>query len=129
MVQKIVNKMLEKKKEVWTRFMDMHSGGGLKTKYSYIYIQAPEEEAISIFKKRFHRDPYDVACSCCGENFSVMEQKGDLTQATAFERNCKYDDKKKRYLEKKGEWSEGYQTLDKFKKRKDICIIYAKDIK
>ena len=34
----------------WTRFMDMHSGGGTKEKpFEYIYIQAPEKEAKVIF--------------------------------------------------------------------------------
>lgn len=27
---------------MWTRFMDMHSGGGSKEKWEYIYIEAPE---------------------------------------------------------------------------------------
>lgn len=54
-----------------TRFMDMHSGGSKKTAFEYIYIEAPEKEAIEIFEQTFNQRPLNVACECFGENFSV----------------------------------------------------------
>jgi len=39
---------------VWTRFMDMHSGGRLKEDpYQFILIEAPENEAKVIFYNKF----------------------------------------------------------------------------
>lgn len=77
--------------DVYTRFMDMHSGGGTKTDYKKIYIQAPEEEAITIFRREFGQDPGDVACNCCGPNFSVSECDS-LAEATAYDRNVSIDE-------------------------------------
>lgn len=75
---------------MWTRFMDMHSGGGLKEyPYEYIYIEAPEDEAKIIFYNRFGHNPGRVTCTCCGEDYSVSEEEL-LEQATAFERNCEH---------------------------------------
>ena len=72
------------------RFMDMHSGGELKTPYSHIYIEADSyEEALDIFKEKFDRNPYNVTCNCCGEDFSVSEEK-DLKSATGYERGCQW---------------------------------------
>lgn len=71
---------------MWIRFMDMYSGGGCKTEYEYIYIEADsEEEGIDIFKDKFYQDPYDIGCECCGQNFSVSEYK-TLQDATMYER-------------------------------------------
>lgn len=73
---------------VWTRFMDMHSGGGTKEPpYEYIYIEAPENEAKVIFYNRFGHNPERVSCTCCGDDYSISEEKS-LEQATAYERNC-----------------------------------------
>ena len=75
---------------VWTRFMDMHSGGGAKeAPYEYIYIEAPESEAKTIFYNRFGHNPERVSCACCGEDYSISEEES-LEQATAFERGCDY---------------------------------------
>ena len=72
----------------WTRFMDMHSGGETKIPpYEYIYIEAAGEEARKIFRQRFGRDPDNVTCECCGEDFSVDEDDS-LEQATGYERGC-----------------------------------------
>lgn len=85
---------------MWTRFMDMHSGGSTKVKpYNYIYIEAPEAEARVIFYNRFKRAPDRVTCTCCGDDYSVSESK-TLEEATAFERNCDYDEKAKKYVER-----------------------------
>ena len=71
----------------WTRFMDMHSGGGRKGPAEKIIIEAPEDEARVVFYNRFGLSPDRVTCTCCGEDYSVTE--GDtLEQITAYDRNC-----------------------------------------
>ncbi len=122
----------------WTRFMDMHSGGGCKEEpYEYIYIEAPEQEAISIFYSRFGHSPDRVSCTCCGMDYSVMEDK-TLARATAFDRGCAWvDDKSEKgrghYEEHHGESAfYDYQPLDDFLAGhvgKDILLIRADDIK
>ena len=58
----------------WTEFMDMHSGGGQKLDWAYIYIEAPLEEAKVIFYNRFGRNPDRVTCTCCGADYWVHEE-------------------------------------------------------
>jgi hypothetical protein len=72
-----------------TRFMDMHSGGRLKTPYTHIYIDEPLGEAIRTFKELFKRDPDNVTCKCCGEDF-VYEEHESLDEATAYDRKCEW---------------------------------------
>ena len=79
-----------------TRFMDMHSGGSLKTPYTHIYIDEPLGEAVRTFKEIFKQDPDAVACTCCGSNF-VYEEYDSLEEATAYDRECKWDSIKKIY--------------------------------
>lgn len=71
----------------WTRFMDMHSGGGQKGPADKILIEAPEAEARVIFYNRFGLNPDRVSCTCCGEDYSVSEEES-LAEATAYDRNC-----------------------------------------
>src|SRR5437762_7548993 len=75
----------------WTRFADMYSGGGLKEKWEYIYIEADEEMAKIIFYNRFGHNPERVTCTCCGKDYSISSNKS-LAQLTGFDRNCAYDD-------------------------------------
>lgn len=77
--------------------MDMHSGGGLKTGFEYIYIQWPEKKAKEIFQQLFNRDPDHITCYCCGKDFSIDESE-DLYQATGYVRHCEYENGK--YIEK-----------------------------
>lgn len=72
----------------WTQFWDMHSGGGLKEPYHFIFIEAPSDEAEVIFYNRFHHSPGRVSCTCCGADYSVTEYP-TLGQATAYHRGCK----------------------------------------
>jgi hypothetical protein len=72
-----------------TRFMDMHSGGKLKTPFTHIYVDAPLDEALEIFKDTFKRDPNNVTCKCCGEDF-VYEEHSSLEEATAYDRECRW---------------------------------------
>lgn len=88
----------EMNKGPWTHFMDMHSGGQCKEKWQHIFIQAPEEEAITIFYNRFGHNPHRVTCTCCGEDYSITESK-NLQQATAYNRECNYDQKTGKYTE------------------------------
>jgi hypothetical protein len=79
-----------------TRFMDMHSGGYLKTSFTHIYIDEPLGEAVRTFKEIFKQDPNAVACTCCGSNF-VYEEYDSLEEATAYDRGAEWDDIKQRY--------------------------------
>jgi len=79
-----------------TRFMDMHSGGKLKTSFTHIYIDAPLDEALAIFKDTFQRDPNNVTCKCCGEDF-VYEEHESLEGASAYDRGCEWNDQRYDY--------------------------------
>jgi hypothetical protein len=95
---------------MWTRFMDMHSGGGCKEKpYEYIYIEAGETEAKTIFYNRFGHNPERVTCTCCGEDYSTSEYK-TLEEATQYQR-------------------ENRELVGDYCKRKDVLVIRAKEIK
>jgi hypothetical protein len=76
-----------------TRFMDMHSGGHLKTPYTHIYIDEPLTQAVKTFRDLFKRDPDNVTCKCCGEDF-VYEEYSSLEEATAYDRKCGWSGKK-----------------------------------
>ena len=80
-----------------TRFMDMHSGGKLKTPFTHIYVDAPLDKALDIFKDTFKRDPNNVTCKCCGEDY-VYEEYNSLEEATAYDRKAEWDDIKQRYF-------------------------------
>jgi hypothetical protein len=66
---------------MFTRFFDLSSGGNNKEKWDIIIIKAPKAKACKIFEKRFGHSPYDIACFCCGENYSVSEYE-TLEEAT-----------------------------------------------
>lgn len=121
---------MEKKTEnKWTQFMDMHSGGGNKEGgYEYIYIEAPEEEARIIFYNRFGHSSDRVSCTCCGEDYSVSESDS-LEQATAYNRGCKYDNSKKKYVEEPQYGDSGILSLSEYLLQNDVLVIHKKDIK
>jgi len=73
-----------------TRFMDMHSGGKLKTPFTHIYIDEPIDKAVKTFKKLFDRSPDEITCKCCGEDF-VYDEYNSLEEATAYDRGCEWD--------------------------------------
>lgn len=139
---------------LWTCFMDMHSGGGLKEDYSYIYIQAPQDEAEVIFYNLFGHSPNRVTCTCCGEDYSIGEHKS-FADASGFERGCKSlmpqrdpDTKKyiplpediKTYWEADEEPPAGFEfderfsihaeyfPVDAYLKHKDVKVVFAEDI-
>ena len=115
---------------MWTRFMDMHSGGKLKLKpHQYILMEAPQEEAEVIFQNRFGRNPYRVTCTCCGEDYSVGEHE-TLAEATAYDRNCRWDPTTQRYFEEGDpERTYGkYKPLEEYLKQPDVMVIRSEEI-
>ncbi len=74
---------------MFTLFYDMHSGGKLKEKHQYIYIEAPKKEAEIIFCNIYHRNPYYVTCSCCGQDYCSYENES-LEELSACYRHCGY---------------------------------------
>lgn len=137
---------------IWTRFMDMYSGGGNKEKWSIILIQAPENEAKTIFYNRFGHNPGRVSCTCCGEDYSISY--GTLEEITAYDRGCRsirkkgcnrYDPLPKGiswYLEPGENPPNGYEvddiwsnnkkggiTVEEYLKKESVLVIYEEDIK
>jgi hypothetical protein len=92
---------------MWTKFWDMHSGGGAKEKLEEIYIEAPEEEAKIIFYNRFGHRADRVTCPCCGEDY-VVESSPSLEDLTAFHR--------------------GNMSIDQYKSDPAVLFIPANDI-
>lgn len=111
---------------MWTRFMDMHSGGGSKEDHEYIYIEAPESEARVIFYNRFGHNADRVSCTCCGSDYSVTDG-ADLARLTAFDRGCDFDGKA--YVERPSKYHETVTPLDQYLAQDDVLVIRAKDIK
>lgn len=109
---------------MWTRFMDMHSGGSQKEQWPFIYIEAGYEEAVEIFKQRFGHDPHNITCSCCGDDYSVSEDES-LEQLTAYDRNCQYDRNAKKWIESGGQHE--YIKLKHYLKNKD-CLFLDKSM-
>jgi hypothetical protein len=115
---------------MWTQFMDMYSGGGSKENWEYIYIEASEDEAKVIFYNRFDHNPERVSCTCCGDDYSISES-ATLEESTAYERGCRWDKEKNRYVdEPDGESSwKSYRTLAEYKQDKSVLFISADEIK
>ena len=140
---------------MWTRFMDMHSGGSCKLQWSLIYIEAPEQKAKIIFYNHFGNSPDRVTCTCCGQDYSTSEYSS-LREATAYDRGCQgligptfKSGKKKgrprpgyryRFLEKGGRIPKGYTaseyrplydyaTLRDYIARENVLVIYKSEIK
>jgi hypothetical protein len=110
---------------MWTRFMDMHSGGGQKEKWQYIYIEAPECEAKVIFYNRFDHNPERVTCTCCGEDYSISSDES-LTQLTAYERGCAYGSGG--YIEERRDSWVGHVPLEDYIKSDEAMFVFEKDI-
>lgn len=69
----------------WFSVMDMHSGGDRKTAFDYYFIEAPDKPtAEAIFTLATGEYPDDVACECCGANFSVSYGDDTLEAVTEF---------------------------------------------
>lgn len=107
---------------MWTRFMDMHSGGGSKEKHEYIYIEAPEDEAKVILFNRFGHNPERVSCTCCGEDYSISDAE-TLEQLTAYDRGCAWNDNGGYDVES------GKRSLDEYLADPSVLVIRAGEIK
>lgn len=94
----------------WTRFVDMYSGGELKEKFSYLYVELPEEKAKVFFYNRFGHNPERITCTCCGDDYNITEEES-LEQIAAFEREAKG------------------KPLKEYLKSDEARVIYKKDIK
>ena len=115
---------------MWTRFVDMNSGGGQKLDWKYIYIEAPIDEAIAVFYNRFERNPNRVTCTCCGEDYSIREYP-DLHQATGFERGCKHDNNGyiEAFTDNEFSFAKRYIPLEEYIKKPGILVMPASEIK
>lgn len=107
------------------RFMDMHSGGRAKIQkngidQNYVYIQAPEKLAVIIFKEMYDRDPENVTCQCCGEDYSVS-YADSLSTVTGYERGCDWDYETKAYTEKP-RFSD-YTELEDYLKKDSVTFV------
>ncbi len=91
----------------------MHSGGDSKTDWDHIYVRGDIDTATEIFTRITGRDPENVTCRCCGEDYAVRESD-DLMSATAFQRGD-YDGKTNQ------------QTIREFSERADVRIITNPD--
>ena len=106
-------------KKTVTRFMDMHSGGHQKTPYTHIYIKESLDKAIKTFKEIFERDPDNVTCTCCGEDFTY-EEYDSLEEATAYDRGGKW------MPNSKGEYEQVAADItveEYFKANKDVLLV------
>lgn len=117
---------------MWFNFSDMHSGGGLKEKpYKNIYIEChSQQEAEVIFYNRFGHSPCRVTCTCCGEDYSISSDE-TFEQASAFDRNCRWDDTVKCYLEEPDrQYNSAAQliTVEDYKKLPSVLVIPASEI-
>ena len=115
----------------WTLFWDMHSGGGSKEEWSQIYIEAPEEEAKVIFYNRFGHNPERVTCTCCGDDYSISEDKS-LRQLSGYHRNCAYNEEKRKYIEKpdrRYNRDAKLISLAEYEKQDHVLVIRANEIK
>jgi hypothetical protein len=122
--------------------MDMSSGGGCKEDFSYLYIEAPEDEAISIFYSRFGHNPNRVSCTCCGQDYSISCDE-DLGQLTGYDRRCisASNGKEHKYFENKEDIPEGWkmyeynyntcpaQSLKEYLSEDHVKVIYKDEIK
>ncbi len=112
---------------MWYKYWDMSSGGG--TKYTHtdgnlkkmIYVEAKSrDESDYIFFSITGRNADNVTCECCGEDYSVSEEKC-LAQSSGYHRGCKFITN---YLE---EWTgksyDTYLTLEEYINKPNVLII------
>jgi hypothetical protein len=58
----------------YTIFYDMSSGGSEKESFTKLAVRLPETEAVDWFEEKYGHSPYNVTCSCCGEDYAVYEK-------------------------------------------------------
>lgn len=95
----------------WTRFEDMHSGWYKKVPpYGNIFIEAPEDEAITIFYNRFGRGPNS-------RKDYLIDQFDTLEDATYLERQPMFYPTSER------------MSVEEYGERKEVLYIPKSDIK
>lgn len=105
----------------WTHYWDMHSGGGTKFEpFEHIYVQGEESD---LFEEVTGRSPYNVSCECCGEDYSVTTSE-DLVQATAYQRNCRYEKDLRGYVEESGYGWREYVPIETYIQQEDVLLIF-----
>lgn len=119
---------------MWTLFWDMCSGGSQKESFGLCFIEAPLDEATVVFYKRFGHNPERITCTCCGEDYSISEGES-LEELSGFHRGCVYSNKRKRWLERGEQDTDGplrgtgdYRTVAEFEAEDDVEIIRAAGI-
>ena len=106
---------------MFTEFWDMHSGGGLKTDYHYWYVEAAEPLARQVFTQITGRDPDNVTCHCCGQDYSVTEYE-TLEEATEFHRrNSPYT------RTPDGDWVYDTMSLAEYLLGDEAKVVYANE--
>lgn len=100
----------------------MSSGGSQKTDYKHIFVELPEVEALVWFEERFGQNPNDVACECCGSNFSISEGNA-LEQLTGYHRNCDWDKQTSGYVERPRYKNAPLIDLAVFCARVDVLVV------
>lgn len=110
--------------------MDMHSGGGRKEKFEYLYVELPEKDALVFFQNRFGHNPERVTCTCCGSDYSTDENP-TLEKASAYDRNCRWDEVVKGYVEEPDcrYGNKELISLEEYLKREDVKVIRRDEIK
>lgn len=92
---------------IWTHFYDMASGGGRKLQWQHIFIEAPLNQAKSVFYSRLGRNPDRVTCTCCGSDYSTDEDS----------------------LEELTEYWRGDKSFEDFLQQDDVLVIPTTEIK
>ena len=125
MIIKITN---SSKKNVWTHFWDMHSGGGQKTDYAHIFVNLPYYSAVAWFEEYFDRDPNNITCECCGSDFSINESQS-IEQATGFHRGGEYvyRNSEGKIVPQEEGWKRGKGLVKGYSAGYENCKISLKD--
>lgn len=76
----------------WTHLWDMSSGGYHKADFHHIFIQAPANEAVQWANWKWDIHPDNITCSCCGQDYGVIQGRlGDIA-AFHFTKCSEHDD-------------------------------------
>ncbi len=108
---------------MWTEFIDANTKEQkLENQIKHVYIEAPRNVAIEVFKRKFKYNPNQLDKHGIPEYDAI--EHDTLAQATAFRRGCMFDFNTKLFVEIPD--SKGfipYQTLEEFLQRKDVLTM------
>lgn len=101
----------------YTLFWDMHSGGDRKLSHALILLETDKDvDACEAFENHFGRDPYNVTCDCCGDDYSISEDES-AEQALAYHMGWEWKDKEYVKIDT------AYQTVQDFEKDGGVLIV------